>query len=193
MFVRWFSAVKTAFDRDRAGWGPANRYEARHGGESHEGLIPSELDEAGFRRESPAYPKLPGCHADGVVSHPEHQDLVLRYELKSAFLRHYHSAEHNHNQDFERLLRLEHRNGALGDIDRLRGAVDPLRVFLLVGVSWCAEDEPAKLALYERHRAILLDTFATLGGLPAPSDSCVVVGDEKLWSTVIRAWLVEQD
>lgn len=191
MFARWFRAVTAAFDGDRVGWGAANRYEARRGDASHEGLISSALVDAGFRRELPAYAHASNLRADGVLSHPEHQGITLRYELKSVFLPHYHAREHPHNQDFERLLRLEHPNGALGDIDRLRSASEPLRVFLLIGVSWCSEQEAEKLSLYERHRDTLLDTFTVLAGLPAPSDSHIVVGADKPWSSTIRAWLIE--
>lgn len=191
MFQRWFEAVQQAMNADRADWGFADRYEAKGRDGSHEGVIAMALASAGFCREPPVYPRSPSLRADGVVSHQAHAGQRLRYELKSVFLPHYHSAEHPHNADFERLLRVEHPNGALGDIDRLREADDDVKVFLLLGLSWSEVDEPEKLATYEQHRSVLLDSFQRLAHLPSPSASHDIRGIQKPWSAVARAWRIE--
>lgn len=190
MFARWFNTVKAAMDADVAGWGLSDRYEAKGREASHEGVIAKALATALFRRERPAYSSAPGLRADGVVVHDAHPQQRLRYELKSVFLPHYHSAEHPHNADFERLLRLEHPNGALGDIERLRNSDDSVRSFLLIGVSWTDPDEPEKLAVYEEHRQVLLDTFERLARIAKPAATHEIRGTEKPWSAVARAWLI---
>jgi hypothetical protein len=190
MFNRWVEAVRSAMDGDCHGWGFADRYEAKGRDASHEGVLAKALAASGFRREAPAYPKTPSLRADGVVVHDGHPGERLRYEMKTVFLPHYHSAEHAHNGDFERLLRVEHPNGALGDIHRLRQSSDSLRVLLLLGVSWCDPDEPEKLALYEEHRDVLLDTFQRLARLASPSATHDIRGIDKPWSAVAKAWII---
>jgi hypothetical protein len=190
MFDQWFAAVKEALDSDTSDWGLSNRYEHRNWKDSHEALVAGALEDAGFTWEHGSYPLHRRTRADGVVSHPGHDGMRLRYELKSVFLPHYWSSMHPHNHDYERLLRLEHPNGAIGDIERLRQAAEQHRVFLLLGISWAHPEEPQALARYEQHRHVLLDTFAKLAGLAGPSAHHEVRGSESPWSCDARAWLI---
>jgi hypothetical protein len=147
------------------------------------------LIEARFSRKPSGYPSIPRARADGVLAHENYPGFTLRYELKSVYLPHYYntSAAAAHNPNYETLLRLEHRNGALEDVLRLRGACDTFRVFVLVAVSWhhCERDT---LRRYEDHRDVVLGTFMSLAGLAEPTRRCSIRGPSKPWSADVRAW-----
>jgi hypothetical protein len=192
MFDHWFSAVYNRLKEDTAGWGLANRFECKDWEESHEGIIATALEKSGFDWGDERYPDATRRKADGVVLHPQHPKVQLRYEIKSVFLPHYGSPGDKHGQDYERLLRLEHPNGALGDVERLRLAPEPLRVFLLLAISWTGATTPEKLPLYEEHRGILLEAFQKLAKLGNPEKQAAVRGADTIrpWSADLRVWLV---
>lgn len=194
MFDTFWKAVGDRLGADVQGWGLSNRYECRDWKNSHEGLVAEGVEVAGFRWEEDHFKKT-RQHADGVVSHSQFPGQMLQYELKSIYIPHYTSAHHAHNQDFERLLRLGHKNGALGDVVRLRNpeVADDHRILLVCGVSWCDTSSHADLPEYERHRGILLDAFASLACLPVATKQRSIRTTNPVlypWSVDLRAWVL---
>lgn len=193
MVGRFLAAVKRGLAADTHEWGLADRYEARGGhGDTHEQIINQSLLDAGFVRHGRMrYPNVTSHSArpDGVVGHHSNPDETLWYEVKSVYLPHYWNRSDRHNHDYERFLRMEHPNGALGDVERLRGVEGVRRVFLLLALSWSTVG-PAQLKAYSRHRNVLIEAFALLAGLDAPSLDFTIRGRERLWSCRTLAWVL---
>jgi hypothetical protein len=193
IFYRWWDSVEKILVSDNKGWGLCNRYECKDDN-SHEKIISEGLRKDGFKYSLKYNYSTIGlsnrCRPDGVVIHPDISETFLWYELKSVFIPHYSEKEYPHNNDFARLLRIEHPNGALGDVNRLRKVQNAERVFLLLALSWSTEDQATILKEYERHRAILLKAFQRLAQLERPTKTICVNGENKPWSCRITAWLL---
>lgn len=194
LFDRWFDAVEATLKRDDRGWGLCDRYERNTKSvASHEDMIADGLAQGGFvmnPRRSYAVIGQPRWKPDGDVTHPGVLDASLWYELKSVFVPHYKTVSDWHNDDYARLLRIGHPNGAIGDVERLRRVPNPARVFLLLALPWCSEDRPDLLDEYVRHRDVLIGAFQSLARLPAPTREFLVNGADKPWSCRAMAWLL---
>lgn len=194
LFTRWFDAVETTLKPDHMGWGLSDRYEGNAKAlSSHETMIAEGQNKGGFsmtQRRSYSVIDQPTWRPDGIVTHPDVSGASLWYELKSVFVPHYKTASDWHNDDYARLLRIEHPNGALRDVDRLRKIPNAERVFLLMALPWCTENHIDLLKEYERHRDVLIDAFQSLARLPVPTREFTVNGTDKPWSCRVMAWLL---
>lgn len=195
---KWLESVKKSFQSKTSDWGIAGMYECKiptnspPGACSHEKVLQDQLLCDGFTLLKRSYPNNNREHPDGAITHNHFQEHELWYELKSVFLPHYHGKNHPHNHDYERLLRLGHPSGAIGDVQRLR-ALDPQldKAFVLLGISW-TDGTSSELVEFENHCNAVLDLFNKLAGIPDASkkDTFTVRGTNPsyLWSCVIRTW-----
>ena len=192
LFARWFEKIEATLKADHQGWGLTGRYENKTGKlASHSAMIAEGLSQDGFSMipgRNYANINLPRCIPDGHLTHPDLPNTSLWYELKSVFIPHYESVQDWHNDDYSRLLRIGHPNGAIGDVDRLRRVPNDERVFLLLALSWCPEEDIAALGEFQRHREVLIDAFRSLARLPVPTAEFSVTGTEKPWSCRAMAW-----
>jgi hypothetical protein len=192
LFPLWFETISRAASTDTVDWGLAGRYEKKSqrlpGYEQGlEDRVVVALKDASFECRDTAYVGT-RSHADGKVAHPSKANRELRYELKAIFIPHFDGPKHSHNGDYEKFLRFEHKNGALHDLERLRGSSETERAFLLFALSWCDETTSAHLEEYERHRSVLVRAFMELGKLPEPKARREIRGVTKPWSCDLMAW-----
>ncbi len=191
LFDHWAKAVQKRLGRDTKDWGLASRYEcSKRLGPSHECLLREAADAGGFSwlEEERCYTPRDARKADGVLAHPRWRSARIRYELKSTYLPHYHSADDWHNDDFARLLRHGHPNGAIGDVERLRSAEEEVRGFVLIALSWAHDGHT--LAEYERQRTALLDAFVVIARLEEPTRNYSVRGKKQPWSAEVSIWRI---